>query len=209
MSDPFALMHLMTAKLCHDIATPLGALGLGLEMALDNDGKQGIDKSTQDLLVTSSETAKLRLKVYRALLSASSNSPTFPDVKQIITDLCLNSKVRPLFDIKASMLPDGLFCRLVLGAAFLVIEALHKGGALSIHIKPSLIDDSMDLMLVSEGEMVQLRPGYMETLKNEQALKDQSSRTILPFYLKMIAVQYQKKIDCELESPHKLYLTIC
>lgn len=205
MSDPFALMHLMTAKLCHDIATPLGALGLGLEMALSNER---IDQDTQELLLTSSETAKLRLKVYRALLSASGNSPTFSEAKQIITDLCHNSKVRLVFDIKATMLPDGLFCRLVLGASFMVIEALHKGGILAVHIKPSLNYESMELMLVSEGEMVQLRPGYMEILEGEQALKDQSSRTILPFYLKMMAAQYKKKIDCELESHHKLYLTI-
>ena len=206
MSDPFALMHLMTAKLCHDIATPLGALGLGLEMAL---GNERIDKDTADLLLTSSETAKLRLKLYRALLSASNNSPIFPDVKQIIMDLCRDSKVQLTWDIKASMLPDGLFCRLVLGASFLIVEGLHKGGALSIHIKPSSDDESMELMLVSEGGMVQLRPGYMETLKGETVLKDQTSRTILPFYLKMMEAQYQKKIDCELESPHKLYLTIC
>ncbi|MBY0280798.1 MAG: hypothetical protein K2W94_01415 [Alphaproteobacteria bacterium] len=206
MSDQFVLMHLMTAKLCHDIATPLGALGLGLEMAMSSEK---IDNDTQDLLLTSSETAKQRLKVYRALLSASSNSPTFADVQQIITDLCQSSKVRLDFNIKASMLPEGLFCRLVLGACFMVIEALHKGGVLSIHIKPFPNDESMELMLVSEGEMVQLRPGYMETLKGEQTLKDQSSRTILPFYLKMMATHYQKKIDCELESPHKLCLTIC
>jgi histidine phosphotransferase ChpT len=206
MSDQFVLMHLMTAKLCHDIATPLGALGLGLEMAI---GSEKIDNDTQDLLLTSSETAKLRLKVYRALLTASSNSPTFSDVKQIITDLCHNSKVRLAFDIKAAMLPDGLFCRLVLGATFMIVEALHKGGVLSIHIKPSPSDESMELMLVSEGEMVQLRPGHMETLKGEQPLKDQSSRTILPFYLKMMVAQYQKKIDCEMESPHKLCLAIC
>lgn len=207
MSDPFVLMNLMTAKLCHDIATPLGALGLGLEMALSNDGKQGIDKDTQDLLLTSSETAKLRLKIYRALLSVGDSSPTFSEAKEILVALCHQSKVQLTFDIKASMLPDGLFCRLVLGAAFLVVEALHKGGSLAVHIKPAE-DGSMQLMLVSEGPMVQLRPGYMEIFTNEAVLDSQTSRTILPFYLKLMARQYHKKIDCELENPHKLYLAV-
>lgn len=207
MSNPLALMHLMTAKLCHDIAAPLGALGLGLEMVFSDNNR--IDKDIQELLLTSSETAKLKLKVYRALLSGADNSPVFSDVKQLITDLCRHSEVRLVFDIKAPMLPDGLFCRLILGSCFLVVEALHKGGSLSVHIKPSSDNESMEIMLVCEGETVRLKPGYMEVLLTDQPIKDQSSRTIFPFYLKMMAADYKKKIDCELENPHKLYLTIC
>lgn len=207
MADPLVLMNLMTAKLCHDIAAPLGALGLGLEMALSNDGKQGIDKDTQDLLLTSSETAKLRLKIYRAFLSVGENSPTFPDIKQLLMDLCRQNKVQLAFDIKVPMLPDGLFCRVVIGAAFLVVEALHKGGSLTVHIQPA-DDGSMQLMLAAEGPMVQLRQGYMDVFTTETALIDQTSRTVLPFYLKLMARQYHKKIDCELEKPHKLYLAV-
>lgn len=208
MSDTLVLMNLMTAKLCHDIAAPLGALGLGLEMVLSNESKQGIDKSTQDLLLTSSETAKLRLKIYRAFLSVGDNSPTFPEIKELLMDLCRQSNVQLAFDIRASMLPDGLFCRLVIGTTFLVVEALHKGGSLTVHIKPAE-DGSMQLMLAAEGPMVQLRQGYMDVFVNEAALTDQTSRTVLPFYLKLMTRQYHKKIDCELENNHKLYLTIC
>ena len=203
MTNPLTLLNLMAAKLCHDIATPLGALGLGLEML----GEGGVDQDTRDLLLTASETAKLRLRLYRAFLSHGANSPTFAETKDILSDLCRNSGIELVWEIKVPMLPDGLFCKLLLGGALIMLEALIKGGYLAIHIKPS--EAGFEWMLAAEGPMAQFRPGYVDVLKESQPLERQTSRTILPFYVQLLASQDQKKIDCEQENPHKLYLALC
>jgi histidine phosphotransferase ChpT len=205
MPESVVLMHLMIAKLCHDLATPLGALGLGLEMALENVDEKAIDKDTQDLLLNSSNTAKLRLKTYRALLSIGPESPTFSETQEALNLMCQEQKIRLNWHIGSSLVPNGLFCRVLLGLGFIAAESLIRGGAMSLYLKP-VADDNIDIAIAAEGPMVQLRPGYMEALSNDQALLHQTSRTILPYYVRILASQYKKNITCHISGGNKLEL---
>ncbi len=203
MSESFVLMNLMAAKLCHDLATPLGALGLGLEMALENVDEKIIDKDTQELLLNSSNTAKLRLKVYRALLSIGPESPTFSEIQEALNLICQEQKIRLNWHINSSLIPNGLFCRVLLGLGFIASESLIRGGIISLKLQP-VDEDNINIAITAEGSMVQLRPGYAETLNHDQSLLHQTSRTILPYYIRLLANQYHKNITCNVNDGNKL-----
>ncbi len=206
MPESLVLMHLMAAKLCHDLATPLGALGLGLEMALEGVDDKTIDKDTQDLLLNSSNTAKLRLKSYRALLSIGAESPTFQDTQEALNLMCHEQKVRLNWHINSSLIPNGLFCRILLGLGYITTESLIRGGVISLHLKP-VAEDNINIAIIAEGPMVQLRPGYMETLTTDQPLLHQTSRTVLPFYVKLLTNQYHKNITCHVSDRNRMELS--
>jgi len=196
----------MAAKLCHDLATPLGALGLGLEMALEGVDERTIDKDTQDLLLNSSNTAKLRLKTYRALLSLGPESPTFQETQESLNLMCQEQKIRLNWHINSILIPNGLFCRVLLGLGLITTESLIRGGIISLHLNP-VGEDNINIVITAEGPMVQLRPGYMEILNSDQSLLHQTSRTILPFYIKMLTTQYHKSITCNVNNGNRLELS--
>lgn len=207
MPESLVLMHLMAAKLCHDLATPLGALGLGLEMALEGVDEKTIDKDTQDLLLNSSNTAKLRLKSYRALLSIGPESPTFQDTQEALNLMFHEQKIRLNWHINSSLVPNGLFSRILLGLGHITVESLIRGGIVSLHLQP-VAEGNINIAIIAEGPMVQLRPGYLETLTNDQPLLHQTSRTVLPFYIRLLANQYHKNITCHVSDRNRMELSV-
>ncbi len=66
--DPLKLSELLCARLCHDMAGPVGAAGAGAELLQDGDGA---DAATIAMVAASAHGAVARLKFLRAALGAA------------------------------------------------------------------------------------------------------------------------------------------
>ena len=182
------LTQLVVAKVCHDLATPLNSLSLGLEMAGDGES---FSADTYDLLMQSAGVMKSRLKFFRSLFSSGSGTPTFPEVCDILKECAQHNKVS--FSLIAPNLieaPAGVPARLILALAFMGLEGLPRGGKLTISIDPE-----NNIISQSDGDLAQLRPGYEDILTGVDAsLESQTSRSIFPYFAKMLAQECNKQI---------------
>jgi hypothetical protein len=203
VNDTLITLHLMNAKLCHDISAPINAMGLGMEML---EGAKSLDESTKEILASSLESTCFKLNLYRLIMTTSPDGPSFAEVKAQLTPYFKSKNIVGSFDSALDQMPESIAGRILLGFGYIAGESLTRGGNVSFAPK------STDCITVNvSGKVAQLRPGYEETFMNSVSLNDQTARTIFPYYLKMLAKETSLEVKCESVSPqeYKLMLVSC
>ena len=94
-TDPAALdldmAELLCARLCHDLAGPVGAAAAGAEL-LDELGEAGIDRDTLELVAASAAAAAARLKYFRAAFGPSGRSQATSLLRELIEGYLASSQ---------------------------------------------------------------------------------------------------------------------
>ena len=166
-------VHLMAAKICHDIATPLSAMNLLVDIAFEHCQDPHIEATFRESI----EKTSLRLQFYRLLLAVNQEQPSYSDVRAILEACCKSAKVRLTLP---NEFPNGVLARLLLGLTYLSIEALTRGGVVVVEYQ------SQALRIAAEGTPLNLRPGYMDALREPEKMES-NARTIFPLYLAGLA----------------------
>lgn len=169
----YSKTHLMAAKICHDIATPLSAMNLLLDFAFEHCKDPHIEATFRESL----EKASIRLQFYRLLLTINEDQPSYPDVFTLLGNCAKILKIRLELPVEC---PDGAPARLLLGLTYILMETLTHGGTVTVIFQ----DDT--LILSAQGTPLQLRPGYIDALEKPDAV-EKNSRNILPIYLANLA----------------------
>jgi histidine phosphotransferase ChpT len=182
------LTQLMSAKICHDLAASVGAMGLGIEMLCESPS---IDRNIQDLLESSNQGAKAKLKIFRALVSSSDHELFFPEVKQMISDLCAGEKkTHVTWSSNLCNSLGGVEAKILLGLALLSVEGLPRGGQLTIITNP--LDTGYQLN--GHGSIASVREDSLEFLVRGGSLSTVTSRTVLPYYIRTMAEELNVKV---------------
>ena len=71
---PTSLAAMLCAKICHDLISPVGALGNAVEI-LDDEDSQDMYEDAIELVRTSSRQASAKLKFLRIALGAAGSAP--------------------------------------------------------------------------------------------------------------------------------------
>lgn len=189
-------LNLMTAKICHDMATPLSAMNLLLEFAFEHCKDPHIELTFRESL----DKLSLRLQFYRLLLTNNKESPSYPDVFSVLTYCAKILKVKIDLPVEC---PDGSASRLLLGLTYLMMEALTHGGTVSVSLSA---DDK--LILKAEGHPLHFRPGCLEALENPQKV-EVNARNVLPVYLAQLATSLRVSVHVqELTNEYAVIETI-
>lgn len=200
MTDSLTFLHLMAAKICHDFASPLGALGLGIEMLED---LKTLDDSTKDLLGSSLDNGKSKIHFYRKLLGTDVNGPTCVEVDQTLNPHFKSHHIEMIWH-DGFFVEEGWGSRILLGTLWLLSECMARGGKITI-----ARDESYLFLVHAIGPMVQWRPGYEEVIATEQGLDVQTPRTILPYYVKKICTSQGLKMEIHNIQDNEIMLKIC
>ena len=164
---------LMTAKICHDLATPLSAMSLLMDLAFEKCVDPHIEATFRESL----EKATLKLQFFRLLLTINQEQPSYSDVHTMLMKSAQAMKIRLTLPNEC---PDGPGARLLLGLTHILMESLIRGGSINVAVENDV------LRLVAEGEPLQLRPGYVEALTNPEN-NEVHARNILPSHLATLA----------------------
>ncbi len=176
MTDPQTLF-MMTAKICHDLSAPLGAMGMGLETLKDGD------TDTVDFVYDRYSTLEFKLTFYRTLMMPGDSGPVLSDFVNILNKYAKNKNISIHWqDLDNDTFQESL-SRLLMGFTYIMMEPLIRGG--DCYVKA--VDDK-NLIITSKGPIFPMRDEYKNILNANN--KDQytvNTRNIMPAFLIMLA----------------------
>lgn len=147
--DDIRLSELLCARLCHDLASPMGAAAAGLEL-LEDCG----DAETAALVAAGMATATARLKFLRAALGPAAEGAQSPEALAELADAYLGGAVQGGIALDwrcdRSRL-DGATARLLLNLVLIARDALPRGGRIAVRVTGAGAGD-LGLMVEAEGQ---------------------------------------------------------
>ena len=178
---PTNLAALLCAKICHDLISPVGALGNAVEF-LDDDGNPDMYEDAIELVRTSSRQASAKLKFLRIALGAAGTAPgVIPtsEVTKLTNDMFADSKPELVWDIDSDGI-DKNRARIVMNLVMLGVQAAPRGGSVTITRKGN--GDGADFTIVSDGPNVRLDAAVAKAIAGKMPEGGVDGRSIQPLY---------------------------
>ena len=130
---PSSLAALLCARICHDLVSPVGALGTAIEI-LDDESNADMHEDALELVKSSSRRAAAKLKFLRLAFGAGGSAPGMigtEEITSLIADMFADAKADIAFNFHAESL-DKARARILLNLAMLGVQAVPRGGEVRI-----------------------------------------------------------------------------
>jgi histidine phosphotransferase ChpT len=183
---PSSLAALLSARICHDLISPIGALGTAIEVLDDQDNTE-MHEDAMGLVRLSSKQAGAKLRFLRLAFGAGGSAPgviAVSELKTLIEDMYEGGKA----SLTWSATIDGLeknVARLLLNLTMLAVQSVPRGG--DVEISTTDANGATTLRLAATGPKSRLDPNVKKTLAGKAPEDGFDGRTIQPFYAGMIA----------------------
>ncbi len=163
MPDTPDLVALLGSRICHDLISPLGAIGNGVELLMMDGSTIGPEIA---LISESVANANARIRFFRVAFGTSSGDQRIgrPEVLSILADLTRGGRLTVDWRGPAD-LP-----RREVKLAFLLIQCLETAMAFGGRITVDLLDGRWTL--IGEATKLKLDADLWETLSNPAAKVD-------------------------------------
>ena len=172
-----ALADALCARLCHDLASPLGTLMGALELASEDP------TSLEDALPLANETAAAmgaRLKLLRAAWAGDCGPLNVSQLSELASGL--PSRVRADLSGLQDEPFDGPVSRALINLLLLGAEALPRGGIVAL-----ASNDSGGILLTVRGKSAAWPANLAQALLNPRAVSIESPRAVQPPMAVMLA----------------------
>lgn len=189
------LMHLMCAKICHDLSAPASAVAMGLEMLSESPQ----DTPTRDLIHYSANATISKLELFRCLtgFSGMANKPTGTDLEKALKNYWPDNKISVTWKMSDLENLQGPPARLLLATILAAADGLPRGGTLTIHPQ---------LTVTAEGPTARLREEAVKALTGQTPLSQQSAHTIVPFFAYTLAKNLGGKLQIHKENENQFQI---
>lgn len=160
MSTSRDLSALLGSRICHDLISPLGAIGNGIELLAMNPNGQSPEVA---LIAESVENANARIRYFRVAFGAASAEASLSrgEIVEILKDLTKGSRVGIEWDAMGSLnRADVKLCFLLV----LCLESAMPWGG-QIHVT----GDGGQWHIGATSERFKIEPGLWELLVNPAA----------------------------------------
>ncbi|WP_298918076.1 histidine phosphotransferase ChpT [uncultured Algimonas sp.] len=192
---PSGLAALLCARICHDLVSPVGALGTAIEI-LDDDANADMHDDALDLVKSSSRRAAAKLKFLRLAFGAGGSAPgviATQEIRTLTTDMFEDAKAEIVFDIHSDGIEKAR-ARILLNLVMLGVQAVPRGGEVRIATSDAA------LIVVSTGPRAKLDETVERALKGRAPEHGFDGRSIQPFYTTMMARECGGGITAEIEE---------
>ncbi len=208
---PSDLAALLCARICHDLISPVGALGTALEV-LDDDKNADMHDDAMALVRTSAGQAAAKLKYLRLALGAGTSAPGMigiNEIRQLVDGMYGQGKITINWTTEIEGLEKHT-ARLLLNVIMITQQTIPRGGTLAIRIE--ITGDAYLLSLSAHGPKARLSDDIVRTLAGKAPEGGFDGRTIQPFYTGMLIRDIKGRIDSSIEgetvnftvfAPHK------
>lgn len=193
--NSLALIYQICGKICHDLAAPLSAISMGLEMMEEQDD------STQNniaLVKESTQSAVHKLEALRCLFgfAHTSDRPHLKDVQESIAKITDKNKHQILWNSPAQLPIKGEPARLIQCCILLALSGCPRGGTLTIN---------PDFSITATGPKVSLPPETVAHLHSPHT-PETSPRDVLTLFTWILAQKLETSIKYTQQDPNIFYL---
>jgi histidine phosphotransferase ChpT len=181
-----ALSSLVCARLCHDLVGPVSAIGAALDVLEDKDSED-MHADALALLRESANSAWARLEFTRLAFGAGGSAPGKIDageLERVCTAMFEKAKAEIVWAGGGEML-EKVSARVLLNLILLGVEALPRGGTLTVEILP----DGTEHRLVCEGPRARVSPAAVAALEGVAVEGGFDARSIQPYFAGLLARQ--------------------
>lgn len=193
------IVELLSARLCHELVSPIGAIANGVEL-LGEDDPDFVRDATA-LIAQSARKAAQRLQFYRfAYGSLATGSSGVADPRELVAGLFDGGKVSCEWRDDALALPAEwvkLACNMVVLAA----EALPRGGTITV-AGGSPMTPRVDVF--GSGEVINLNEEGRAALALKVTLADLTSRTVHGYFTARLAETLGAALSLVDQAPDRL-----
>jgi len=183
---PTSLSALLCARICHDLISPVGALGTAIEI-LDDPSNSDMHDDALALVRTSSRQASAKLKFLRLALGAAGSAPGVvptAEIMKLANDMFADSKPDLVWKIDSDGI-DKDRARILLNLIMLAIQAAPRGG--TVTVKRAGAGEGADFLLVSEGPKARLDAAVAKAIAGKAPEEGFDGRSIQPLYANLLA----------------------
>jgi histidine phosphotransferase ChpT len=195
MTTDMTLMHLMCAKICHDLSAPAGAVAMGLEML--SEAPQ--DPQTRELVAFSSHSTIAKLELFRCLtgFSTMANKPNGVDLEKTLRNYWPENKITVTWKVPQLEDIQGPPARLLLATLLTAADGLPRGGNLTVE---------PNLSITAEGPTANLREESAKAITGNSTLSQQTVGTIVPFFAYSLAQNLGGKLQIKTMAENKFQI---
>jgi histidine phosphotransferase ChpT len=181
------VLELLSARLCHELVSPVGAINNGVEILGEED--PDFVKDAVELIGQSARRAGKRLQFYRFAYGSAASSGSM-DPAELVAGLLEGGKITCDWTAEARTLPPDwqkLSCNVVLLAS----EVLPRGG--KVTVRP-LKEGASGVEVSAAGETVNVTPELRAALLPNAPVDELTSRTVQPYFSARLAEQMGARI---------------
>jgi histidine phosphotransferase ChpT len=182
--------ELLTARLCHDLAGPIAAIGNGAELLDDED--PDFVRQAGTLIGDSAGTAAKRLQLFRFVYGFSAGALAGPPPYSLASEYFTGGSVTCDYREAARAL-DAPWQRL--GCALLIVagEALPRGGRICLHAAGETV------AVTGEGEGARLSDEAVAALLLQAPVEALTSRTVGVYFAGLLAQRLDHRLGVAAE----------
>ena len=204
---PTSLAALLCARICHDLISPVGALGTAIEI-LNDDSNTDMHDDAMDLVRNSSRQANAKLRFLRLSLGAGGSAPgviALDEIKSLIDGMYGEGKAALHWDSTAEGI-DKNCARILLNLTMLAVQAVPRGGNIKISVREDA--ESTELNLAATGPKARLDAAVEKTLSGKSPEDGFDGRTIQPFYTGLITRELKGSLSASISEETVLFNAI-
>lgn len=178
MAIDMRVCELLSARLCHDLAGPIAAIGNGAEL-LDDDDPDFVRQATT-LIADSAGTASKRLQLFRFVYGFSTGAIAGPPPHALVGEYFAGGTVTCNYSDAARGL-DPAWQRLGCGLLLIAAEALPRGG------RVTLLAESGAVAIAAAGEGAGPSAELVDALTLNAPVEALTSRTVGAYFVGLLA----------------------
>ncbi len=182
------LSELLSAKLCHDLAGPIGALNNGVEFLKEGaDDGVGLAAEATDLLAMSALEARAKLQIFRQAYGVINEPGQVPleELKQLLNDFFTYSKTSVEWNGDATEIPSPTR-RLLLNIILLANTTLPLGGTITVYVDAEKRRTFCKIR--AAGDKIRFAPEVDDILKGKSDRSAITTHTAQPYLLHLLAL---------------------
>ena len=196
---PTSLSALLCARICHDLISPVGALGTAIEI-LDDPANVDMHDDALQLVRTSSRQASAKLKFLRLAFGAAGSAPgVIPtsEIQSLTDNMFRDSKPDLIWDIDTDGI-DKDRARILLNLVMLAVQAAPRGG--SVTISRTGHGTGAEFKLSSQGPKTRLDAAVERALAGKAPEDGFDGRSIQPLYTSLLTRDINGALSTSVEE---------
>jgi histidine phosphotransferase ChpT len=200
------LVQLLNARICHDLAGPIGAISNGLELMCEMGAAEDGENEALDLVRISAKQVSDRLMFMRVAFGlATGMVRTLRDARSLLTPAVIGERTKLIWPEAETGLPWGYgdqSVKLLLIMIELAGGCLIRGGDVEVFVEGG--DGTVELTVTAQGAGVRMDEGVLAAMAALEPNDALTPRTVHGYFAAQLARAQQGELTADYPEPEMI-----